>query len=236
MSLVVAVYVPSGIVMAGDSRMTFTRQEKKEAEGQQVTVREPIVLSDNAYKVMKLNVVPVGVAAFDTGVIHNQPVDAHVRRFDEEAITEEDTVTTVPEKLVQYFQRGFPKVPVGFFLAGYTTENRVSVPHVFACHTVKEPHVQRINVDKQGTVDYGVLRAGDTAVVNRLVAKDALPLFAAMPLQDAVDYSIYLIRTTIETLRFEPRYPSVGGFIDVLVVTPDEMRFVQRKELRGETV
>jgi hypothetical protein len=35
-------------------------------------------------------------------------------------------------------------------------------------------------------------------------------------------------------LRFEPRYPSVGGPIDVLVVTPDGMEWVQRKELTGE--
>ena len=55
-----------------------------------------------------------------------------------------------------------------------------------------------------------------------------------MPLQDAVDYAMHLIRTTIDTLRFEPRYSSVGGPIDVLVVTPEGMRWVQRKELRGE--
>ncbi len=236
MSLIVAVYVPSGIVIAGDSRMTVAREEKKQVKGQQVTLKERIVLSDNAYKVVDLSAVRVGVGAFDTGIINDQPVDTHVRRFEEETIAEDDTVTTVPEKLIQYFQRNFPKVGVGFLLAGYTTEKRVSVPYVFACHTVREPHVQHINVDKQGKVQYGVLRAGDTAVVDRLVAKGALPLFAAMPLQDAVDYSIYLIRTTIETLRFEPRYPSVGGFIDVLVVRPDEMHFVQRKELRGETV
>ncbi len=54
-----------------------------------------------------------------------------------------------------------------------------------------------------------------------------------MPLQDAIDYAVHLIRTTIETMRFEPRFPSVGGPIDVLVIQPDAMRWVQRKELRG---
>ena len=43
-----------------------------------------------------------------------------------------------------------------------------------------------------------------------------------------------LIRTTIDTLRFEPRFPGVGGAIDVLAVTPTAMRWVQRKELQGE--
>ncbi len=34
-------------------------------------------------------------------------------------------------------------------------------------------------------------------------------------------------------MRFEPRFPSVGGAIDVLAVQPEGMRWVQRKELRG---
>ncbi len=71
-------------------------------------------------------------------------------------------------------------------------------------------------------------------MVNRLIEKTQLPLFAAMPLQDAVDYAVHLIRTTIDTMRFEPRFPGVGGAIDVLAVTPSEMRWVQRKELHGE--
>lgn len=234
MSLVITVYVPSGIVMAADSRVTVTREEKKEAEGQQVTLKEQIVLSDNAYKVVNLRAVRVGVGAFDTGIIKDQPVDTHIRRFEEEAITEGDTVTTVPEKLIQYFQRNFPKVPVGFHVGGYTTERRLSVPYVFGCHTTGKPRVQRVNVRGKGTIQYGILRSGDRLVVNRLITDEFLPLFAAMPLQDAIDYAVYLIRTTIETLRFEPRYPSVGGPIDVLVVTPDKAGFVQRKELRGQ--
>jgi hypothetical protein len=35
-------------------------------------------------------------------------------------------------------------------------------------------------------------------------------------------------------MRFEPRFPGAGGAIDVLAVTPQEMRLVQRKELQGE--
>ena len=83
-------------------------------------------------------------------------------------------------------------------------------------------------------VQYGITRAGDTVVANRLIDASHLPLFPAMPLQDAVDYAVHLIRATIDTMRFEPRFPSVGGPIDVLVVTPGGVRWVQRKELRGE--
>ncbi len=50
MSLAVTVYVPSGIVMAADSRMTVLRSEEREEEGQKTKVQQQIVLSDNAYK------------------------------------------------------------------------------------------------------------------------------------------------------------------------------------------
>jgi hypothetical protein len=56
-----------------------------------------------------------------------------------------------------------------------------------------------------------------------------------MPLQDAVDYAVHLIRSTIDTMRFEPRFPSVGGAIDVLAVAPEGARWVQRKELTGDS-
>ena len=56
-----------------------------------------------------------------------------------------------------------------------------------------------------------------------------------MTLQDAIDFSIYAIRTTIDTMRFQARPKNVGGPIDVLVITPDETRWIQKKELRGET-
>ncbi len=233
MSLAVTVYVPSGIVMAADSRMTVLRSEEREEGDQKLKVQQQIVLSDNAYKVVALPTIGVGISVYDAGVINNQPVDSHVHRFEEEAITPEDDVVSCGEKFLSFFQTNYADVPVGFHVSGYRLENRASVPFVFVGHTTKQKGVRRINVNDDGKVQYGILRSGDIQVVNRLIEKTQLPLFAAMPLQDAVDYAVHLIRTTIDTLRFEPRFPGVGGAIDVLAVTPTEMRWVQRKELRG---
>jgi hypothetical protein len=55
-----------------------------------------------------------------------------------------------------------------------------------------------------------------------------------MALQDAIDFSIYAIRTTIDTIRFQARPKNVGGSIDVLVIAPDGAKWIQRKELKGE--
>ena len=234
MSLVVTVYVPSGIVMAADSRVTATRREEKKEE-QKTTVREQqVVLSEHGFKVMALDVVPVGVSCFDTAIIANEPIDSHIRRFAEQTLAQGDSVSGVAGKLVSYFRERFANVPVGFHLCGYQVEKNVSTPYVYTCHTMKELTPARRNVNPQGDIVYGVTYSGETSVLMRLISKDHLPLFAAMPLQDAVDYALYLIRTTIETLRFEPRFPSVGGAIDVLVITPPgKLNFVQRKELHG---
>jgi hypothetical protein len=234
MSLVVTVYVPSGIVMAADSRMTVLRSEEREEDGRKVKVQQQIVLSDNAYKAVALPSIGVGISVYDAGVISNQPVDSHVHRFEEEAITPKDDVVSCGEKFLTFFQTNHPNVPVGFHVAGYRVEKRASVPYVYVGHTTKQEGVRRVNVNDKGKVQYGILRSGDIQVVNRLIEKTQLPLFAAMPLQDAVDYAAHLIRTTIDTMRFEPRFPGVGGPIDVLAVTPTEMRWVQRKELQGE--
>src|SRR3989304_3068455 len=75
MSLVVTVYVPSGIVMAADSRTTVLRSEEREQEGgEKVKVQNQLVLSDNAYKVVALDSIGVGVSVYDPGVIAKHPL------------------------------------------------------------------------------------------------------------------------------------------------------------------
>jgi hypothetical protein len=220
--------------MAADSRMTVQRSEER-AEGEQKTlVQQQLVLSDSACKVVELRGAGVGIAIYDAGVINNQPADSHVYRFEEEMVTAEDDVLSVGGNFLKYFQANFPGVAVGYHIAGYRTESKTSVPYVLVGHTTREPELRRVNADAEGKTQYGITRAGDTLIANRLIDKNYLPLFAAMPLQDAVDYARHLIRTTIDTMRFEPRFPSVGGAIDVLVVTPAGLRWVQRKELRGD--
>jgi hypothetical protein len=234
MSLVVTIYVPSGIVMAADSRMSALRTEQREEEGQKASSQQQFVLSDSAYKVVELSKVGAGISVYDSGMIDNQPADSMVHRFEEEELTEADDVVAVADRFLAYFQTKHSGVNVGFHIGGYRVEDKVSVPYVLVGHTTREPQVRRVNGTDKGKIQFGVVRDGDTLIANRMIDKNNLPLFSAMPLQDAVDYAVHLIRTTIETMRFEPRFPSVGGPIDILVIRPDGMQWVQRKELQGE--
>lgn len=56
--------------------------------------------------------------------------------------------------------------------------------------------------------------------------------FAGMPLQDAVDYAIYLVSVTIGRYRFVVGAEICGGPIDVATITRDRgFQWVKRKEL-----
>jgi len=235
MSLVVTVYVPSGIVMAADSRLIVRRTEDREVEGQRIRSEQQLVFSDNSNALVRLRRVPLGVSVYDAGVIDSQPTDSHIYRFESEVLDEGDDIDAAADKLMAYFHERHPDVAVGFHVAGYRVQGRTSEPVVLVGHTTREMKVRRVNATENGEVQYGVVRAGDTTVANRLIDPKHLPLFAAMPLQDAIDYAVHLIRTTIDTLRFEPRFPTVGGPIDVLVVRPDGSLWIQRKDLHGES-
>jgi len=54
-------------------------------------------------------------------------------------------------------------------------------------------------------------------------------IFDGMPLQDAIDYAVYLVNVVIGRFRFVVGVPLCGGDIDVSVITPDEFNWIHRK-------
>ena len=56
--------------------------------------------------------------------------------------------------------------------------------------------------------------------------------FEYFTLQDAVDFARYAVETTIKTMRFKSVIETVGGEVDILVITPDETRWLQKADLR----
>lgn len=54
-----------------------------------------------------------------------------------------------------------------------------------------------------------------------------------MTLQDGIDFAKYAIKTTIDTMRFQIASKTVGGPIDILVIKPNGVQWIQRKELHA---
>ena len=56
-------------------------------------------------------------------------------------------------------------------------------------------------------------------------------LFGYFTLQDAVDFARFAVETTINTMRFKNVVETVGGTVDILVITPKETKWLQKAEL-----
>ncbi len=229
MSLVVAVFVPTGIVLAADSRTTIQSTQSKQVESGTETVHTPLVLSDSAHYVLPLPSSGIGILTYGEPFANDLPVESHLKRFAEQFDQPGAGTEKIAQLLHDYSRSEMNGCRVLFIVAGFEEINGHLVQHVYAVDPVATEMATRSNVDAEGRLQFGVLRGGDTAVVDRLITPDCLPPFHLMPLADAVDYSRFLIDTTIQSLRFEPRFPNVGGPVDILTLTPEAMRFEQRK-------
>jgi hypothetical protein len=156
-------------------------------------------------------------------------------------------VDAVPPVLLQYF-RALPGPPAMYFhVAGYKSEQGKRVQHLWTVD-VAQDEVRRVNQPDQQGAQWG----GETDVLVRLInpvfAQDAQGAYQALPafvipwqfftLQDAIDFSGYAIKTTIESMRFHARPKTVGGAVDILVIRPSSTEWVAKKTLRppGSTV
>ena len=238
MSFVITVYVPTGIVMASDSRQSITI-EGKTPDGKSLPKIET-VSSDFAYKTFLMPAQRVGINTFGESLLGKISIESHIKRFAEEVLDDNDDVNSIPRKLVDFFRQSFPQADTAFHVAGYNRIERKSIPYVFLCHVGKDS-VQRQNL-AHNTADivHGAHWGGQADVIASLLqptqAQPKPPIiWDAMTVQDAIDFAIYAVRTTIDTMRFQARPKNVGGPVDVLLFMPDEPpRWIQRKEFRGE--
>jgi hypothetical protein len=250
MSLIVTTYVPEGIVTSSDSRQSI-RIEGKTPDGKDLPPLETIS-SDSVYKTFLLErmdkvskpLFQVGVSVFGEANLGGVPTAHHIKRFSEEELDDKDDVTTVPKKLVNYFHKQFPKANTGFHVVGYKKDEKgVSEPYIYSCQVDKKDF-NRLNF--KGKILYGASWSGQGDVLGGILQPMLMPqangqllqvqkapiIWDTMTLQDAIDFCVYAIRTTIDTIRFQARHKNVGGPIDVLILTPDGATWIQRKELK----
>ncbi len=244
MSFVITVYVPEGIVMAADSRQVITIENK--LPNGNISLIETI-RSNFVYKIFYLAQQQVGISTFGDSILGKLTIESHLKRFSEEGVDPEDDASTVSEKLVSYFRERFPNSDTAFHVAGYTRKGRVSVPRVTHCQ-ISRNEIKPLNINPENLeIVYGTSWGGQGDIIANLLQPGQfmtsegvthLPkppiLFDTLPLQDAIDFSIYAVRTTIDTMRFQTRPKNVGGPIDVLVITPEGGNWVQKKGLHGE--
>lgn len=234
MSLVITLFVPEGLVMAADSRLTLEFKVAQQ-DGSQKT--ESIPSSDSTYKVFLL---PhnIGVSAYGAASVGVTPIAPLVEVF---AATKLKDVKMPPDKvaseLLSYFRKLEGPPASIFHVAGY----KDGTQQVF------EANVSTNTTKSLITSGAGAAWGGEADALLRLLSKVGTldqagnkltdiqsfgVAFDHFTLQDAIDFAVYAIRTTADTMRFQLRRQTVGGPIDLLIIRPDGARWLRRKELR----
>lgn len=231
--------------MASDSRQLIT--VKRQAAGGTTPAIETIN-SDFVYKTFLLADQRTAVSTCGESMLGKINAASRVKKFEEEKLKDKDDVVTVAQKITGFFAEKFPGANVNFHVAGFRKESGISVPYVFGCHIARN-EVKRLNA-KSGTdeVIYGASWGGEGDIMARIFSAygvqtnnetaeqrlKAMVVWDAMPVQDAIDFAIYAVRTTIDTIRFQARSKSVGGPIDVLLLTREAITWIQRKQYAGQ--
>ncbi len=230
MSLIIALYVSTGIVVSADSRTTGNSQvntPNPQDPSQTIQVQTNIVLSDHTEKVFEVYG-RFGIGAFGDALVNNMPIAYYIEQFEHHYDDNRPRSTEdLSNNLIDYFRKFVPIPKVSFLVVGYDD----NTPFIYGAN-VAENNKERYNVKPDGSISYGIVSGGEADIVNRLLSQPQFnPAFQVMNLQDAVDYSRHLIRSTIDQIRFEPRFPNVGGSIDTLLVTSTEARFLKKKDI-----
>lgn len=269
MSIVVAVRVGEGLVIAADSASTLMGQT---SDGQVGVVK----VFNHAAKVIQLRDYPMAVASWGAGNLGARTISSLVEEFANQrspmAQAEKDLSVKTEAKelmghLVEFYDQANPSwrdqpahATVGVLVGGYSGTGFFPEEYAF---TVPDGNFKRLRAPgPKGEQDFGANWFGMTDAVVRLhhgrddalkeilkqsgVADDTVdevmkkiqselqyPVpFAGMPLQDAVDYAMFMVGVTVGRYRFVAGPELCGGAIDVATVTRHEgFRWVQRKDL-----
>jgi hypothetical protein len=261
-TLNVSLRVPDGIVLASDSLATLMQQINQKMTvqgncqkcGEQVEIKDvptpPMTVPSSTWPYAQ-KMFPIqgryGLATFGAAFVNNRSIYNHIielaDRFPAVA-NNEDHLEKMTNFIVGYFLEQLhaeckktgvdinlqPDTwhPFGFHLVGFTKDaNGDPEPHTHLLRIGKNPIIERF-----GSI--GCTWSGDGSVVGLLwpAGGKNVASFGTFSLQDALDYAKFLIRTTADYQRFSGKLPTVGGEIDIALITNRRgFRWIAQKEL-----
>ncbi len=238
MSFIVAIYVREGLVLASDSRTTLNQVYQVDNVNHHHIA---VGISDTAYKTF-VTAGNVGISTYGTSIINGAPIAGLISDFIEERTDAATTPEEVANLIHQHFKTNFEQpLHTGFLIAGYKGKGNEREQQLWDIWVPAEAPLRQNDPAQQG-----LSWRGETDVLTRLIQPtlmknnqtgeyNPLPYFQIewgfFSLQDAIDFAVYAIESTIELMRFQPRTQTVGGPVDVLVITPEGAKWVHRKKL-----
>ncbi len=239
MTIVASVKVRDGLILATDS-MTQVHQG-----GQYITSYA------NARKLFQVRDLPVGVMTYGLGNIGDISVEGLVRDFCANLAANVKSVATVSNRLHGYIKTAYDntfgalavadKPVMGFFIAGYDNQpfaeqQEFQLPQDVAGTRQVSPN-NRFGSNWRGIdIPFTRLYKGlDPRLIPNLQAKgftdaEITALFSAaeaavhydgMPVQDAINFAAYIVKTTIGMSTYEAGVPTCGGPLQVSLILPE---------------
>lgn len=255
MSLVVSLRIADGLVLAADSLSTLhgqaritgdlkTKCPKCDGEIELKDIKIPPISTASSTRSFAQKVFPFlgkfGIASWGMGILNQKTIYYHLKELEGvHSNTELNSANDLAELLKEYFAEEMEKqikdlckapdnfYPLGFQIIGYDEK--------------QEGKTIEVNVGKKSRTrsheGIGCTISGDIKIVIQLwnlgkqhpgQATD----YNSFSLQDAIDYTEFLINTTAIYQRFANMLPTVGGEVDVALITPfQKFSWIKTKKL-----
>ncbi len=239
MTIATCVWVPDGIVLAADSRQTLQRVDGSLRTG-----------SDNVQKILEVSE-RCACLSYGLAAIGNQHAAGLIQRFRADRGDElpNSSPSELAKELADFLQNVWqesvknsapPPVNFQLLVAGF---GKTGV------RAIEELVIPGKSIVSRSTDEFGFLPLGSGEAIRRLLSGVDAHLtshrdfpsslvefvrgleydvkFDGMTLQDAIDYAVFVVRTTIDIHRFAdgtrsgPKRPAIsGGPIDVAIIRP----------------
>lgn len=238
-TIVTCVKVRDGLVLGTDSMAHITRQQQF------------LRFYENARKLFQVGKLPMGAMSYGLGNLGNRSIESLMREFGESLEGRVSVNTVGKElfgfmkEKYDALAEGMPEdeeLPaLGFYLAGYSRGQVFAEEREFQLPRDSEPLTPR-NKEEFGAAWRGVeapfhrLSKGygflvrqrlESAGVTAEQAGELLDdleidvIFDGMPVQDAVDYATFILKTTIGYTTFAMDVSPCGGPLQVATILPD---------------
>jgi hypothetical protein len=261
MTLNVSLRVPDGIVLASDSLSTLVSfaNQKMNVSGTCDSCGKPVEIKDVQTPPLRIpsstwpyaqKMYPIqeryGLATHGSGMVNKRSIYNHIIELGPnlpDVVEGEDHLEKLSNFVVGYFHgqllAEWKKLgitadlqpdnlrPFGFQLVGFSRdENGDPNPITYLLDIGKAPLVRKFS-------SIGCTWSGDGSVVGKLWSGgQSGASYDVFSLQDAIDYAKFLIKTTGDYQRFSGNLPTVGGDIDVALITNHRgFRWISQKEL-----
>ena len=240
MTICASVKVRDGLVLATDSMTQIWGQDE-------AGKRHPIKNYANARKLFQICELPIGIVTYGIGNLGSRSIYGFLRDFSSD-YSEADDVRSITENLYEFINQAYQEqfgaegnLPgLGFFIAGYSPNTAFPEEWEFVLPRDSESRqvrpLDQFGASWRGTnVPFTRLYKGfDPRVVQELeqreVSREVIEVikqyespvvYDGMPVQDAVNFAIFILQTTIGISTFEIGSPSCGGPLQVATVLPE---------------